>query len=450
MENSNGGVQSVARIFALIEVLCAHPKGASLQTISAESGLPKSTAHRLLSSLVSLGYAVQDSFSTHYRLTMKMFELSSGIVNDMDIMSVAKPHLDKLSRHTGEAVHLVIQDGVDIVYIYKAEAGAGLGGMRMSSHVGLRIPMYCTGVGKAILATQSYGEAERVWRKSSIRALTAHTITDFDAFIEQLKRVRMAGYAIDDEENELILPKAEQIPNDFYRKGDTIKAIVKSVEMNNNQPRIILSRTANQFLERLFEQEVPEIFDGLITIKKIVRIPGERAKVAVESYDERIDPVGACVGMKGSRIYSIVKELRNENIDVVNYTANPSLMIQRALNPAKISSITIDEEKMTASVYLKPDQVSLAIGKGGLNIRLSKMLTGYDIDVYREVEEEDVALTEFADEIDGWIIDALKNVGCDTAKSVLELPVEEIAARADLELEQAQKVVEILKAEFEE
>ena len=255
---------------------------------------------------------------------------------------------------------------------------------------------------------------------------------------------------IPDEENELILPKAEQIPNDFYRKGDTIKAIVKSVEMNNNQPRIILSRTANQFLERLFEQEVPEIFDGLITIKKIVRIPGERAKVAVESYDERIDPVGACVGMKGSRIYSIVKELRNENIDVVNYTANPSLMIQRALNPAKISSITIDEEKMTASVYLKPDQVSLAIGKGGLNIRLSKMLTGYDIDVYREVEEEDVALTEFADEIDGWIIDALKSVGCDSAKSVLELPVEEIAARADLELEQAQKVVAILKAEFEE
>ena len=255
---------------------------------------------------------------------------------------------------------------------------------------------------------------------------------------------------LDDEENELILPKAEQIPNDFYRKVDTIKAIVKSVEMNNNQPRIILSRTANQFLERLFEQEVPEIFDGLITIKKIVRIPGERAKVAVESYDERIDPVGACVGMKGSRIYSIVKELRNENIDVVNYTANPSLMIQRALNPAKISSITIDEEKMTASVYLKPDQVSLAIGKGGLNIRLSKMLTGYDIDVYREVEEEDVALTEFADEIDGWIIDALKSVGCDSAKSVLELPVEEIAARADLELEQAQKVVAILKAEFEE
>ena len=255
---------------------------------------------------------------------------------------------------------------------------------------------------------------------------------------------------LDDEENELILPKSEQIPGDFYRKGDTIKAIVKSVELNNNQPRIILSRTANQFLERLFEQEVPEIYDGLITIKSIARIPGERAKVAVESYDDRIDPVGACVGMKGSRIYTIVKELRNENIDVVNYTSNPQLMIQRSLNPAKISSITIDEERKTASVYLKPDQVSLAIGKGGLNIRLSKMLTGYDIDVYREIEEEDVALTEFADEIDSWIIEALKAAGCDTAKSVLELPVEEIAQRADLEVEQAEKVIEILKAEFEE
>ena len=253
----------------------------------------------------------------------------------------------------------------------------------------------------------------------------------------------------DDEGNDLSLPKMEQIPNDFYRKGDTIKAIVKSVEMNNNQPRIILSRTDNQFLERLFEQEVPEIYDGLITIKKIARIPGERAKVAVESYDERIDPVGACVGMKGSRIYTIVKELRNENIDVVNYTANTSLMIQRSLNPAKISSITIDEERQTAAVYLKPEEVSLAIGKGGLNIRLSKLLTGYDIDVYREIEEEDVALTEFADEIEGWIIEALKNAGCDTAKSVLDLTVEQIAQRADLEIEQAEQVVAILKAEFE-
>ena len=254
----------------------------------------------------------------------------------------------------------------------------------------------------------------------------------------------------DDEDNDLSLPKLEQIPNDFYRKGDTIRAIVKSVEMNNNQPRIILSRTDNQFLERLFEQEVPEIYDGLITIKKSARIPGERAKVAVESYDDRIDPVGACVGMKGARIYNIVKELRNENIDVVNYTANTSLMIQRSLNPAKVSSISIDEEKKTAAVYLKPEEVSLAIGKGGLNIRLSKMLTGYDIDVYREIEEEDVALTEFSDEIESWIIEALKNAGCDTAKSVLELSVEEIASRADLEVEQAEAVVAILKAEFEE
>ncbi len=255
---------------------------------------------------------------------------------------------------------------------------------------------------------------------------------------------------LDDDDNELILPKAEQIPNDFYRKGDAIRAIIKSVEMNNNQPRIILSRTANQFLERLFEAEVPEIFDGLITIKSIARIPGERAKVAVESYDERIDPVGACVGVKGARIYTVVKELRNENIDVVNYTSNVSLMIQRTLNPAKVSTITIDEERKTASVYLKPDQVSLAIGKGGLNIRLSKMLTGYDIDVYREIEEEDVALTEFSDEIEAWIIEALKSVGFDTAKSVLSLPAADVATRADLELEQAQQVIDILKAEFEE
>ncbi len=254
---------------------------------------------------------------------------------------------------------------------------------------------------------------------------------------------------LDDEDNELILPKSEQIPSDFFRKGDTIRAIVSKVEMRNNTPVIVLSRTAPEFLERLFELEVPEIFDGLITIKKIVRIPGERAKVAVESYDERIDPVGACVGMKGSRIYSIVKELKNENIDVVNWTNNTQLLIQRALNPAKISSINIDEEKKTAAVYLKPSEVSLAIGKGGLNIRLASMLTGYDIDVYREVEEEDVALDDFADEIDQWIIDALKGIGCDTAKSVLELPIDELAKRTDLEEETVKEVVDILKSEFE-
>ena len=254
---------------------------------------------------------------------------------------------------------------------------------------------------------------------------------------------------LDDDDNELILPKSEQIPSDFFRKGDSIRAIVSKVEMRNNNPVIILSRTAPEFLERLFEQEVPEIFDGLITIKKIVRIPGERAKVAVESYEERIDPVGACVGMKGSRIYSIVKELRNENIDVVNWTNNPQLLIQRALNPAKISSITIDEEKKTASVYLKPSEVSLAIGKGGLNIRLASMLTGYDIDVYRDVEEEDVDLQEFSDEIDQWIIDALKGIGCDTAKSVLEIAPDELVRRTDLEEETIKEVIGILKSEFE-
>ena len=254
---------------------------------------------------------------------------------------------------------------------------------------------------------------------------------------------------LDDEDNELILPKSEQIPSDFFRKGDTIRAIVTKVEMRNNNPVIILSRTAPEFLEKLFEQEVPEIYDGLITIKKIVRIPGERAKVAVESYDERIDPVRACVGMKGSRIYSIVKELRNENIDVVNWTSNTQLLIQRALNPAKISSITLDEEKKTASVYLKPSEVSLAIGKGGLNIRLASMLTGYDIDVYRDVEEEDVDLQEFSDEIDQWIIDALKAIGCDTAKSVLEIAPDELARRTDLEDETIREVIGILKSEFE-
>jgi N utilization substance protein A len=254
---------------------------------------------------------------------------------------------------------------------------------------------------------------------------------------------------LDDDDNELIMPKSEQIPSDFFRKGDSTRAIVSKVEMRNNTPTIILSRTAPEFLERLFEQEVPEIYDGLITIKKIVRIPGERAKVAVESYDERIDPVGACVGMKGSRIYSIVKELRNENIDVVNWTSNTQLLIQRALNPAKVSSITIDEEKKTASVYLKPSEVSLAIGKGGLNIRLASMLTGYDIDVYRDVEEDDVDLQEFSDEIEQWIIDAIKGIGCDTAKSVLELSPDELARRTDLEEETIKEVVNILKSEFE-
>jgi transcription termination/antitermination protein NusA len=256
---------------------------------------------------------------------------------------------------------------------------------------------------------------------------------------------------VDDEFIELVLPKSEQIPSDFFRKGDTIRAVVHKVEMRNNLPAIILSRTSPAFLERLFEMEVPEIYDGLITIKNIVRVPGERAKVSVESYDDRIDPVGACVGMKGSRIHGIVRELHNENIDVINYTANPSLYIQRALSPAKIASIVIDEENKRAEVYMKPDQVSLAIGKGGFNIKLASKLTGYEVDVYRDTETfyEDVDLTEFSDEIDQWIIDELQTIGCDTAKSVLELSIEELVNRTDLEEETISEVVRILKNEFE-
>ena len=256
---------------------------------------------------------------------------------------------------------------------------------------------------------------------------------------------------LDDENNELIMPKDQQIPSDFYKKGDTIRAVVYRVDLRNNSPQIILSRTAPEFLEKLFEQEVPEVFDGLITIKKIVREPGERAKVAVESYDDRIDPVGACVGMKGSRIHGIVRELRNENIDVIHYTTNENLLIARALAPAKISSISIDKDNAKADVFLKPDQVSLAIGKGGHNIRLAGRLCGYELDVYREtdVDIDDVDLEEFSDEIDSWIIDELKSIGCDTARSVLEIPKEDLVKRTDLEEETIEEVLSILKSEFE-
>lgn len=257
---------------------------------------------------------------------------------------------------------------------------------------------------------------------------------------------------LDDEGNELILPKTEQIPSDYFKKGDTVRAVILSVEMKNHTPAIVLSRSAPVFLERLFEQEVPEVFDGLITIRNIVRVPGERAKVAVESYDDRIDPVGACVGMKGSRIHGIVRELKNENIDVINYTNNIPLYIQRALSPAKITNVNIDEESKRAEVYLKPDQVSLAIGKGGYNIKLAGKLTGYEIDVYREsdTDQEDVDLEEFTDEIEGWVLDELKAIGCDTAKSVLEIPVAELVRRTDLEEETIKEVVKILREEFEE
>lgn len=258
---------------------------------------------------------------------------------------------------------------------------------------------------------------------------------------------------LDDEKEEMLLPTSEQIPSDFFRKGEQVRAIVERVENKNNNPKIILSRTSPVFLERLLELEVPEINDGLITIKKIARIPGERAKVAVESYDDRIDPVGACVGMKGSRIHGIVRELRNENIDIINYTSNINLFIQRALSPAKITSVKVHEQDHRAEVLLRPEEVSLAIGKGGLNIKLADMLTGYTIEVYRDIDdldEEDIYLDEFRDEIDGWVIDQLKKIGCVTAKNVLAMDVEKIAAEADLEEDTVAELMAILKAEFEE
>jgi len=259
---------------------------------------------------------------------------------------------------------------------------------------------------------------------------------------------------VDDENNELILPKSEQIPNDQYHKGETIRAIVLRVDNENNNPKIILSRTNSQFLERLLEAEVPEINDGLISIKRIARMPGERAKIAVESYDDRIDPVGACVGVKGSRVHGIVRELNNENIDVINYTSNIKLFIQRALSPANVSSININEEEHKAEVFLKPEEVSLAIGKGGLNIKLASMLTEYTIDVFREIADseadEDIYLDEFADEVDQWVIDAIKGIGLDTAKQVINAPREMLIERADLEEETVDHLLDVLKAEFEQ
>ena len=259
---------------------------------------------------------------------------------------------------------------------------------------------------------------------------------------------------LDDEGNELLLPKTEQIPGDFYRKGEAVRAVVARVDNTNNNPKIILSRTSPVFLQRLFEMEVPEINDGLITIQRIARIPGERAKIAVESYDDRIDPVGACVGVKGSRIHGIVRELRNENIDVINYTSNTQLFIQRALSPATVSSIRMDEENKKAEVFLKPEEESLAIGKGGMNIKLASMLTGYTIDVYRELDgtadEEDIYLDEFKDEIDEWVINAIKSIGIDTAKGVLNAPREMLIEKADLEENTVDEVLRILKAEFED
>ncbi len=285
----------------------------------------------------------------------------------------------------------------------------------------------------------------------------------YNKYIEQVGRVVSAEVyqiwkkeilMLDDEGNELLLPKTEQIPGDFYRKGETARAVVARVDNRNNNPKIILSRTSPVFLQRLLEQEVPEIADGIITIRKIARIPGERAKIAVESYDERIDPVGACVGVKGSRIHGVVRELRNENIDVINYTQNMQLFIQRALSPAKVSQIVMHDDEKRAEVYLKPEEVSLAIGKGGMNIKLASMLTEYTIDVYRELDpdamEDDIYLDEFRDEIDGWVINAIKAIGIDTARGVLNAPREMLIEKADLEENTVDDVLRILKAEFEQ
>lgn len=284
----------------------------------------------------------------------------------------------------------------------------------------------------------------------------------FNRFVERIGQIVSAEVyqiwkkeilLLDDEGNEMLLPKTEQIPSDFYRKGESVRAVVERVENKSNNPKIILSRTSPVFLERLFELEVPEIHEGLILIKKVARIPGERAKVAVESYDERIDPVGACVGVKGARIHGIVRELRNENIDVINYTSNINLFIQRSLSPAKISSIRLDEANKKAEVFLKPEEVSLAIGKGGMNIKLASMLTGYVIDVFREtddIEDDDIYLEEFKDEIDAWVIEALKKLGCDTARNVLAIPREDLIEKADLEESTVDEVLGILRAEFED
>ena len=307
-------------------------------------------------------------------------------------------------------------------------------------------------------------EKDTLYNKSS-KILELEKDTLYNKYIDKVGTIISAEvYQIwkkemllmDDEQNELLLPKSEQIPTDFYHKGETVRAVVDRVENKNNNPKIILSRTSPVFLQRLFELEVPEINDGLITIKKIARIPGERAKIAVESYDDRIDPVGACVGVKGSRIHGIVRELRNENIDVINYTSNTQLFIQRALSPAHISSIKLNEEERKAEVFLKPEEVSLAIGKGGLNIKLASMLTEYTIDVFREVDEstqqedEDIYLDEFRDEIEGWVIDAIKGIGIETAKAVLNAPREMLIEQADLEEETVDEVIRVLKKEFEE
>jgi N utilization substance protein A len=313
-------------------------------------------------------------------------------------------------------------------------------------------PIRLIDLGRRFILAFRQGLLQKIQEHDNAQIYKRYKDMEGEIITGEIHHVRPRAVIIyDDEDNELILPKDQQIPRDFYRKGDNLRAVVKGVEFRGTKPQIILSRTDPRFLIKLFEQEIPEVFDGLILVKKAARIPGEKAKVAVESLDDRIDPVGACVGMKGSRIHGIVRELGNENIDVINFTNNMNLFITRALSPAKVTSINIDEENMRAEVFLNADQVSLAIGKNGYNIRLAGMLTGYEIDVYRDnEEEEDVILSEFEDEIEDWVIDELRAVGCDTAKSVLKYSVDELVERTDLEEETVREVYAIFKREFEE
>ena len=367
-------------------------------------------------------------------------ELAAVLVDDINVFLRNRRRSVKHDGESGELFHDLIED---VECQWGRNEAAGLG-----------VACALLGFGRRAILNLRQTLASKILDLQKDAIYTKFKDLEGDLVTGEVYQVwKREVLLMDEEKNELLLPKDQQIPTDVYRKGETVRAVIYNVDNKNNNPKITVSRTCEQFLRRLFELEVPEIHDGLIVIRAVARIPGERAKIAVESYDDRIDPVGACVGVRGARIHGIVRELRNENIDVINYTSNPQLFIQRALSPAKISSIRLDEENKRAEVFLRAEEVSLAIGKGGLNIKLASMLTGYTIDVYRDLEaegEEDIYLDEFKDEIDDWVVEALKNMGCATAKAVLRTPREELIEKADLEEDTVDNVISILKAEFEE